>query len=147
MGVVDIAGLIKGASEGAGLGNSFLSHISCVDGLYHLVRVFEDDEVIHVEDSVNPIRDLETIERELCLKDLDRLEGKIRDEYEVVRKEKGLSRATTERDVPIKECILSAYEKCKENLVKTVPIHSKAVEFPLVEVEVINPWDLLTTKP
>jgi len=147
MKVVDIAGLIKGASEGAGLGNAFLSHISCVDGLYHLVRAFEDDKVIHVEDSINPIRDLETIERELCLKDLERLEGKIRDEYEVVRKEKGLSRATSENDVPVKECILIAYEKCKKNLEKTVPIHSKAVEFTLAEVEVIKHWDLLTTKP
>jgi len=68
--VTDIAGLIKGASEGAGLGNAFLSHIQAVDGIYHCVRAFESDEVIHVDDSVDPVRDLETIQSELCKKDL-----------------------------------------------------------------------------
>ena len=63
--VTDIAGLIKGASEGAGLGNAFLSHIQAVDGIYHCVRAFESDEVIHVDDSVDPCRDLETIQSEL----------------------------------------------------------------------------------
>ena len=80
MKVVDIAGLIKGASEGAGLGNAFLSHISAVDGIYHLVRSFESDEVIHVDDSVDPVRDLDTIQGELCLKDLNTLaRGKYKD--------------------------------------------------------------------
>ena len=68
--VTDIAGLVKGASEGAGLGNAFLSHIQAVDSLIHVVRSFDSDEVVHVEDSVDPVRDLETIQRELCLKDL-----------------------------------------------------------------------------
>merc|ERR1712048_281641 len=54
--IVDVAGLIKGASEGAGLGNAFLSHIAAVDGIFHLVRCFDDDEVVHVDDSVDPIR-------------------------------------------------------------------------------------------
>ena len=54
--VVDIAGLVKGASQGKGLGNSFLSHISTVDGLYHMIRVFEDELVTHVEGEVNPLR-------------------------------------------------------------------------------------------
>ena len=67
--VTDIAGLVKGASEGAGLGNAFLSHIAAVDALIHVVRCFEDDEVVHVDDSVDPVRDLETIQRELCAKD------------------------------------------------------------------------------
>jgi ribosome-binding ATPase YchF (GTP1/OBG family) len=79
--IVDIAGLIKGASEGAGLGNAFLSHIAAVDGIYHLVRAFDSDEVIHVDDSVDPIRDLETIQSELCLKDKESLS-------KVVEKEK-----------------------------------------------------------
>jgi len=68
--LVDIAGLIKGASEGAGLGNAFLSHIQAVDGIFHLVRAFDSKEVTHVDDSVNPERDLETITSELCKKDL-----------------------------------------------------------------------------
>ena len=56
----DIAGLVRGASEGAGLGNAFLSHIQAVDGIYHVVRAFEDTEITHVDDTVDPVRDLET---------------------------------------------------------------------------------------
>ena len=67
--ITDIAGLIKGASEGAGLGNAFLSHIQAVDGLYHVIRAFDNDAVVHVDDSVDPVRDLETIMAELCRKD------------------------------------------------------------------------------
>ncbi|RHY54700.1 hypothetical protein DYB30_009616 [Aphanomyces astaci] len=66
----DIAGLIRGASEGAGLGNAFLSHIQAVDGIFHVIRAFESEEVVHVDDTVDPIRDLETIQGELCKKDL-----------------------------------------------------------------------------
>tara|TARA_B100000768_G_scaffold136582_1_gene127544 strand:+ start:46 stop:507 length:462 start_codon:yes stop_codon:yes gene_type:complete len=54
----DIAGLVRGASEGAGLGNAFLSHIQAVDGIYHVVRAFEDTEITHVDDTVDPVRDL-----------------------------------------------------------------------------------------
>jgi hypothetical protein len=68
--LVDIAGLIKGASTGAGLGNAFLSHIQAVDGIYHVVRGFDSKDVTHVDDTVDPVRDLETITAELCLKDL-----------------------------------------------------------------------------
>merc|ERR1719384_274971 len=71
--VVDIAGLIRGASDGAGLGNAFLSHIAAVDGIFHLVRAFESEEIVHVDDTVDPIRDLETIPSELCLKDKETL--------------------------------------------------------------------------
>lgn len=73
--ITDIAGLIRGASEGAGLGNAFLSHIQAVDGLYHVVRAFENPEVVHVDDSVDPIRDLNTIIYELCRKDQAYLES------------------------------------------------------------------------
>jgi obg-like ATPase 1 len=78
--VTDIAGLIKGASEGAGLGNAFLSHIAAVDGIFHLVRGFESDEIVHVDDSVDPVRDLDTITGELCAKDLDTIERAIENE-------------------------------------------------------------------
>jgi obg-like ATPase 1 len=68
-------GLIRGASEGAGLGNAFLSHIQAVDGLYHVVRAFDNPEVIHVDDTVDPVRDLETIMFELCRKDASYVES------------------------------------------------------------------------
>jgi GTP-binding protein YchF len=68
---VDIAGLIRGASKGEGLGNQFLGHIRSVDAIAHVVRCFENDDIIHVEGSVDPIRDIETIDTELMLSDLD----------------------------------------------------------------------------
>jgi GTP-binding protein YchF len=67
---VDIAGLVKGASKGEGLGNKFLSHIREVDAIVHVVRCFEDSNVVHVDASVDPVRDIETIELELVLADL-----------------------------------------------------------------------------
>ncbi|MEO6938942.1 MAG: redox-regulated ATPase YchF [Candidatus Kapaibacterium sp.] len=74
---VDIAGLVKGAASGEGLGNQFLSHIRDVDAVAHVVRAFDDENVVHVDGSVNPTRDIEIIEAELILKDLDTLEKKL----------------------------------------------------------------------
>lgn len=76
---VDIAGLVKGASKGEGLGNQFLSHIRDVDAIAHVVRCFDDANVIHVDGSVNPRRDIEVIETELILKDLETVEKKAAD--------------------------------------------------------------------
>mmetsp|Transcript_12756 Transcript_12756/g.10901 ORF Transcript_12756/g.10901 Transcript_12756/m.10901 type:complete len:194 (-) Transcript_12756:824-1405(-) len=75
--VVDIAGLVPGASEGAGLGNAFLSHIQGVDGLFQVVRVFEDDDITHTEGDVNPVRDLEIISKELVAKDIQHVEKRM----------------------------------------------------------------------
>ncbi len=75
--IVDIAGLIKGASKGEGLGNQFLANIREVDAIVHVVRCFEDDNVIHVDGSVNPVRDKEIIDIELILKDLETLEKRL----------------------------------------------------------------------
>ncbi|MBI4041440.1 MAG: redox-regulated ATPase YchF [Deltaproteobacteria bacterium] len=75
--VVDIAGLVKGASQGEGLGNKFLSHIRQVQAIIHVVRCFEDENVVHVSGVVDPIRDIETIETELALADLETLLKKI----------------------------------------------------------------------
>ncbi|MCY3825984.1 MAG: redox-regulated ATPase YchF, partial [Candidatus Dadabacteria bacterium] len=72
--IVDIAGLVKGASEGKGKGNAFLSHIREVDLILHVVRCFEDENVIHVEEGIDAIRDIRTIEDELILKDLETVE-------------------------------------------------------------------------
>ena len=71
---VDIAGLVKGASKGEGLGNKFLSHIREVDAIIHVVRCFDNDDIIHVEGSVDPRRDIETINLELILSDVELLD-------------------------------------------------------------------------
>ncbi len=75
--IVDIAGLVKGASKGEGLGNQFLGNIRSTDAVIHVLRCFEDDNVIHVDGNVNPVRDKEIIDTELQLKDLDTIEKKI----------------------------------------------------------------------
>lgn len=74
---VDIAGLVKGASRGEGLGNQFLGHIRQVDAIAHVVRCFEDDNVVHVDGSIDPLRDIEVIQTELNLADLDSVERRI----------------------------------------------------------------------
>src|SRR6185295_13856336 len=74
---VDIAGLVRGASRGEGLGNQFLANIREVDAIAHVVRCFRDDDVTHVEGRIDPIADIETIETELMLADLDSLEKRI----------------------------------------------------------------------
>ncbi len=78
--IVDIAGLIKGASKGEGLGNQFLGNIREVDAILHVVRCFEDDNVVHVDGSVNPVRDKEIIDLELILKDIETVEKRL-DKY------------------------------------------------------------------
>jgi ribosome-binding ATPase len=75
--IVDIAGLVKGASQGEGLGNKFLGHIRAVDAIIHVVRCFDDENVVHVDGSVDPIRDIEVIQLELALADLDTVEKRL----------------------------------------------------------------------
>ena len=70
--ICDIAGLVKGAATGEGLGNAFLSHIAAVDGIFHVCRAFDDADVVHVEDRVDPVEDLEIIHGELRAKDIER---------------------------------------------------------------------------
>src|SRR5271155_3077026 len=74
---VDIAGLVRGASKGEGLGNQFLANIREVDAVVHVLRCFEDDDITHVEGRIDPIRDAETVETELMLADLDSLEKRL----------------------------------------------------------------------
>jgi ribosome-binding ATPase YchF (GTP1/OBG family) len=76
--IVDIAGIVRGASKGEGLGNKFLSHIREVDAILHVVRCFQNGDVVHVDGNVDPIRDIETIDTELMLADLESLEGSTR---------------------------------------------------------------------
>jgi obg-like ATPase 1 len=75
--IVDIAGLVRGASQGAGLGNAFLSNVASVDAIYHLVRAFENDDITHVENTIDPVRDLEIIQNELRIKDEEMLERQL----------------------------------------------------------------------
>lgn len=88
---VDIAGLVKGASQGEGLGNKFLSHIREVDAIIHVVRCFENDDITHVDGSVDPARDIETINLELVLSDLDILTRRIDSRKKAMKGDKKLA--------------------------------------------------------
>ena len=87
---VDIAGLVKGASRGEGLGNKFLSHIREVDAVVHVVRCFEDSNIVHVDGSIQPLRDIETIQLELIFSDLEILERRIAKTAKTVKADKSL---------------------------------------------------------
>jgi len=89
---VDIAGLVKGASRGEGLGNKFLSHIREVDAVVHVVRCFEDENVVHVDGSVNPERDAETINLELIFADLETLEKRMAKSAKLAKTDKTAKR-------------------------------------------------------
>ena len=102
---VDIAGLVKGASKGEGLGNKFLSHIREVDAIIHLVRCFESEKITHINSKINPIEDLETIKTEIILSDLDIIQKKL---------EKGKKKLLGEKEVKILEEKLKLLNEGKE---------------------------------
>ena len=102
---VDIAGLVKGASKGEGLGNKFLSHIREVDAIIHLVRCFESDKISHVNSKINPVEDLETIKTEIILSDLDIVQKKL---------EKGKKKLLQEKEIKILEEKLNQLNEGKE---------------------------------
>lgn len=131
----DIAGLVKGASNGEGLGNKFLSHIREVDAIVEVVRCFEDTNIIHVENTVDPIRDIEIINVELMLADLEVIDNRI---GRVGKK------ATLSRDKDAKQEV-ELLEKLKENLEKNIPL--RRLEFTEEEEKIIKPFNLLTLKP
>ncbi len=128
---VDIAGLVKGASEGAGLGNRFLSHIRDVQVIVHVVRCFENDDV---EGGVNPDSDIETIETELLLADLQSVENSMQ---KVERTAKAGDKQAAKR--------LEALKKLREHLEKGIPL--RIVELDGDERELVNQMRLLTAKP
>lgn len=131
---VDIAGLVKGASKGAGLGNQFLAHIREVDAIVHVVRCFEDENIIHVEGTVDPVRDAEIITMELALADAESIE-------------KRLARLNKGRKGAVKELVEEA-----ELLEKILPIVTEG-QWPPVgfftedERPAVRQLQLLTTKP
>ena len=131
----DIAGLVKGASSGEGLGNKFLSHIREVDAIVEVVRCFEDNNIIHVENSVDPIRDIEIINVELVLADLEVVENRIN---RIGKK------ATMSKDKEtLKEVEL--LNKIKEALIQNISIRKLA--FDEDELKILKPFNFLTLKP
>ena len=131
---VDIAGLVKGASQGEGLGNKFLSNIREVDAIIHVVRAFENDNIIHVEGNINPIRDIETINMELILSDLEILERRID------KSKKALKGGDKKYQIEI-----DFYEKLKKNLEDGCT--ARMFEYSDEEQELLNEVSLLTLKP
>lgn len=131
---VDIAGLVKGASKGEGLGNQFLAHIREVDAIVHVVRCFEDDNITHVSGGVNPISDIETINLELILADLDTVEKRL----ERARKNSKGGNKQYEEEVKVLERIIAA-------LYEDLP--ARKVELSPEEKILLRDLHLLTMKP
>ena len=125
---VDIAGLVKGASKGEGLGNKFLSHIREVDAIIHLVRCFDSKEITHVNSEINPLNDLETIKTEILLSDLDIIQKKL---------EKGKKKLLNSKEIETLEKKLESLNKGEEQ------INSLKEE----ELKILNQLGLLSMKP
>ena len=130
---VDIAGLVRGASKGEGLGNKFLSHIREVDAIVHVVRCFEDDNIIHVDGNIDPLRDVETINLELIFSDLEMIDRRIDRTKKAMKGDKSLA-----AEVELLERLKAALEagKC-----------ARTVEMTDEERELLADTPLLTMKP
>ena len=131
----DIAGLVKGASKGEGLGNKFLSYIREVDAIVEVVRCFKQTDIIHVEGDINPIRDIEIINTELIISDLEIIENRI---------DKISKKVLTTKDAPEKE-EYKILTKCKESLIKEEPL--RKLELTKDEELIIKNFSLITRKP
>ena len=131
---VDIAGLVKGASKGEGLGNQFLSNIREVDAIVHVVRCFEDSNIVHVDGSINPLRDIETINLELVFSDLEILERRISKVEKAARMDKTLG-----KEVELLKRIKALLEDGK--LAKNIELEDEEEE------ALFASYNLLTSKP
>ena len=131
----DIAGLVKGASSGEGLGNKFLSHIREVDAIVEVVRCFDDSNIIHVEGGVDPIRDIEIINVELMLADLEIVENRIN---KIGKK----AMMTKDKETKLEVELL---EKIKDSLEKNIPL--RRLEYTEEELKLIKNFHFLTIKP
>ncbi|MDC0418337.1 redox-regulated ATPase YchF [Pelagibacteraceae bacterium] len=125
---VDIAGLVKGASKGEGLGNKFLSHIREVDAIIHLVRCFDSDEITHVNSEISPLNDLETIKTEILLSDIDIIQKKL---------EKGKKKLLNIKEIEVLEKKLVLLNEGKE----------ESNSFNEEEIKILNKSGLLSLKP
>lgn len=131
---VDIAGLVKGASKGEGLGNQFLSNIREVDAVVHVVRCFEDENVVHVDGTVNPLRDIETINLELIFSDIEILERRIAKTGKAARMDKSLA-----KEAALLEALKAHLEEGK--------LARNYVTEDEDELALLNSYNLLTYKP
>lgn len=131
----DIAGLVKGASQGEGLGNKFLSHIREVDAIVEVVRCFDDGKIIHVDGNINPIRDIETINLELAIADLDVINNRLERVSKKAR--------TTKNKEDLTE--VEALEKAKQALEENKAL--RQVEFTEDELKSLKSYSFLTLKP
>jgi len=132
--IVDIAGLVKGASKGEGLGNKFLANIRETDAIIHVLRCFDDNNIVHVDGSVNPIRDKEVIDMELQLKDLETVDKKL----------EGLGRRIKAGDKDAKK-LNELCEKLKKELEAGISV--RAVDLDEKELELLHDLQLITAKP
>ncbi len=132
--LVDIAGIVKGASEGQGLGNKFLSHIRQVDAILQVVRCFKDDDVIHVSGQVDPVADVEIIETELMIADMQTLENAL---PKAERSAKSGDKEAKLRAIAIK--------KCQDHLALDLPL--RKLMLPETEGKEIASFGLMTAKP
>lgn len=130
---VDIAGLVKGASKGEGLGNKFLSHIREVDAIVHVVRCFENDDIIHVEGSIDPTRDIETINLELLLSDAEILDRRIAKAEKELKGDKSL-----QKEVDFLHRLKSELDS---------GVNARAVEADEEEAGILSGIGLLSAKP
>ncbi len=131
---VDIAGLVKGAANGEGLGNKFLEHIRQVDAVAHVVRCFDDANITHVEGGVDPLRDIDIIQTELCLADLEVVEKRIMRLAKIAK--------SGNKEAKVEDEIL---RRIKESLDNGKP--ARQVELSADELEMIKDINLLTLKP
>ena len=132
--LVDIAGIVKGAAEGEGLGNKFLSHIRQVDAIVQVVRCFEDPDVTHVSGAVNPLSDMETIETELMLADIQTLENALAKAQRTAR--------SGDKEAKLR---VEAIEKCNGHLSGDQPLRTLCL--PPAEAAAISSYGLMTAKP
>ncbi|MEP0481514.1 MAG: redox-regulated ATPase YchF [Nonlabens sp.] len=133
--IVDIAGLVKGASKGEGLGNQFLGNIRETDAIIHVLRCFDNDNIVHVDGNVDPIRDKETIDIELQLKDLEAVDKKL-------EKVKRASRTGNKEDIKEEETLL----KLKDALEAGTSVRAVELSDEIKE-EFVKPLQLITDKP
>ena len=134
MEIVDIAGLVKGASEGEGLGNQFLGNIRETDAILHVVRCFDDGNIVHVDGSVDPVRDKETIDIELQLKDLETVQKRVEKAKKVAKS----GDKDAKKQVELFEKVAATLEQGKS---------VRTIDFSEDEQHLVNELNLITSKP